>query len=204
MKILATTSVDEQALRKQKKTDGFTLIECLVSAMIFIIAFGAVYMAHYQAIRQLDGLRQMSRAEDVTLANIEFLRTRNWDQLLAWTNISTTHSLRISTNMIETRTGGPITHCGVPYDSMQELIFNYLELDQDDPAHIFLTGDKIHPPRRTISMVFWPDGSAVTYNDTTHSMIKATVTTSWKVGEKWMTNSMTTIITKGGITATDI
>ncbi|MDX2225650.1 MAG: prepilin-type N-terminal cleavage/methylation domain-containing protein [Verrucomicrobiae bacterium] len=191
MSTLNTASTTEKAVCSDSR-GGFTLVEVLVSSMIFMIAFGALYMAHYQAIRQLDGLRQMSRAEDVTLANIEYLRTRNWDELLAWSNIATTSALRISTNMIESMslTNG--------------LIVNYVELDPSDPEHIFLTGDKDQPPRRNIHMVFWPDGSAVVSGDTSHSMIKATVTTSWKVGNTWLTNSMTTILTKGGMTATDI
>ncbi len=177
----------------KKSQSGFTLVEAMVSSMIFLIAFGSVYMAHFQAVRSLDGLRQMSRAEDVTLANIEYLRTRNWDELLAWTNIPTTSSLRISVNMIETSTTANAGN-----------LINYLELNPADPEHVFLTGENGTPPRRQIYMEFFPTGGTVTSTGTNQSMIKATVVTTWKVGAKWLENSMTTIITKGGLSATDI
>src|SRR5690348_4341359 len=81
---------------------GFTLVEVMISAAIIVTAFAGLFMTYYQSQRILTAMRQTSRAEDICLANVEYLRTRTWDEL---TNVYTTTSASTpnqnSSNLIE-------------------------------------------------------------------------------------------------------
>ncbi len=154
--------------------NAFTLVEVMVATAIFVVAFSGVFLAHGQCVRLLDGMRQVSRAEDVALANVEFLRTRSWTQL---TNLVASTSA--SSNMIEQ----------IPYSSSS--IVSTLTLVDGDPKQIGLRNVS-----RVIQMTPYPTSSA------SEGIRKCTVLVIWEsIQQRTHTNSMTVYLTKGGMTA---
>lgn len=165
--------------------NGFTLVEVMVAASVFVVAFAGLYMSYGQSIRILDGLRQTSRAEDIALANIEFLKMQNWNLLTnRYVTTSTSAPSHFSTNMTESIS--QVTINGVTCSP----VCTHLELQSSDPMRIRLKNVKR-------DLYFSPS----TFTGTTQG-VKVTVVVSW---ESWngrsLTNSLTTYITKGGMTA---
>lgn len=164
---------------------AFTLVETMIAAVIFTVAITAIFLAYGQSIRLLDGLRQTARAEDILLANIEFLRTRNWNVL---TNIYTTTSATTppSTSSNLTESIKSVTIGGV----VESPVCTELQIITGDPLRV-----GIKNARR--GLVF----SQNPVNSTT-TVLTVTVIVSWdSVLGRTITNSMTTYITKGGMTA---
>lgn len=154
------------------KAGGFTFVEVMVASTIFALVFTGLCLAYGQAIRMLDGIRQNSRAEDVALSNVEYLRTRSWAQI---TNIVT--GTQSSSNLTEAIGSSSI--------------YTTLTILSDDPLKIGLKN-----AQRNLQMTPYPTSS------TSESMRKATVVVSWiSIGNKNMSNSLTLYITKGGMTA---
>jgi len=150
------------------------LVETMVALAVFVTAFAGIFLTYGQVVRLLDGLRQVSRAEDVAMANMEFLRTRNWTQLTNLVNSSST-----SSNLIEQ----------IPYNSSN--IVATLTLIASDPKKIGLRNVS-----RVIQMTPYPTASS------TEPMRKATVLVIWdSMQQRTLTNAMTVYITKGGMTA---
>lgn len=170
--------------------DGFTLVELLISVVVFVFVFTGLYALSSRAMVMLDSSRQQARAVDISLANIEYLRTRSWEQLVFHTNASSGDSLAISSNLIVSQ--------DVPYK-----LCTYVELHPSDPMHIFLTAPQGERPSREIILKFYPSDEAVTTaGAATNSVIRATVVTSWTtLGGQRMTNTMTTLIAKAGMSA---
>ncbi len=166
------------------------MIEVVVALVIFMVVFTGLYTVASRATLMLDSSRQSARATDITLANIEYLRTRAWDQLVYHSNTVSGQSIAVSSNMIVSQEA--------PY-----LVCSYIELHPSDPMNIFLTSQAGQRPSRTIIMEYFPSGLPVTPGGSaTNHIIKATVVTAWQnmSGTK-MTNTMTTLIAKGGLSA---
>lgn len=165
---------------------GFTLVEVMISAAIAAIAFAALFAAFFQSQRILASVRQTSRAEDIALANLEFLRTRTWDQL---TNVYTTTSgstpSQNSSNLIESINMVVTSITNSP-------VCTHLEVISGDPLKIGLINGKR-------DFIFSPNTAA---GAVSANVITGTVVVSWDtyVGTR-LTNSMTTVITKQGMTA---
>jgi hypothetical protein len=167
---------------------GFTLVEVIISAGIAVFAFSALFAAYFQTQRMLSGIRQTSRSEDIALANMEFLRTRTWSQL---TNVYVTSTNSganpsgYSSNLIES-VNWVIT--GISNSP----VCSHLEITPGDPLHLGLIGGKR-------DFIFSPNVAAGT---TSATIITGTVVVSWDTyaGTR-LTNSMTTVITKQGMTA---
>ncbi|MDZ4742266.1 MAG: prepilin-type N-terminal cleavage/methylation domain-containing protein [Verrucomicrobiota bacterium] len=170
--------------------DGFTLVEVLISLIIFMVAFAGLYTVSSRAMLMLDSSRQTARATDITLANIEYLRTRAWDQIIYYTNTSSGQAIAVSSNMINSQTA-PTKVC------------SYIELHPTDPMNIFLTAPEGKRPSRELIMQFYPSGQTVTPAGAgTNNIIKVTVVTAWQnMSGKNLSNTMTTLITKGGLSA---
>ncbi len=162
----------------------------MVAMAVFVIAFSGIFAAYGQSVRLLDGLRQASRAEDIAVANIEFLRTRNWSTLtnLVTTSSSSTFS-QYSSNMTES-----INAVVVVNGANESAVCTHLELLASYPLRIGIknvTRDIVYSPSTT---------SPIT------SLIQVRVNVSWEnlrsgsSGTR-LTNSMTTYITKGGMSA---
>jgi hypothetical protein len=167
---------------------GFTLVEVLISAGIALLAFGALFSVHFQSQRIMGSIRQTSRAEDIALANIEFLRTRTWNQitnLYVTTTNSGANPSGYSSNLIES-VNWVIT--GISNSP----VCSHLEVISGDPLNIGLLNGK-----RDIVLSPNPATGPVSAN-----VITGTVLVSWDtfVGTR-LTNSMTTVITKQGMTA---
>lgn len=169
---------------------GFTLMEVMVAMAVFVLAFSGVFFAYGQSVRMLDGLRQTSRVEDIAMSNIEFLRTRNWTTLtnLITTSSSSTFS-QYSSNMTES-----INAYVVVSGANNSAVCTHLELLSNDPLRIGIKNIKR-------DIVYIPS----TISSTT-SVIQARVIISWEslrsgVAGLRLTNSMTTFITKGGMSA---
>lgn len=156
-------------------TGGYSLIEVMIAMSIFVMAWAGIFLEYGQGVRMLDGFRQVSRAEDVCMANIEFLRTRNWTQL---TNLVTATSA--SSNLIEQ----------IPYNSSN--IVSTLTIVANDPKKIGLRNVS-----RVILMQTFP-----TANTPSEPMRLITVLVTWETMQgRILTNSMSVGITKGGMTA---
>ena len=164
---------------------GVTLVEVVVAMAVFVVAFSGIFLAYGQSVRILDGLRQTSRAEDIALANIEFLRTRNWTVLSnPFITTAASNPSQWSSNMTES--ANSVVLGGVTTSP----ICTHLELLAGDPLRIGIKNvmrDLIYNP------------SPVTANT---QILTVTVLVSWDSieGRRW-TNSMTTYITKGGMSA---
>ena len=162
---------------------GFTLVEVMISAAIFVVALTGIFLAYGQAVRMLDSLRQTSRSEDILLANVEFLRTRTWTQI---TNVITTTAG--STPFTENTSN--LTE-SVQAVSTNSPVCSHLTLLPADPLKIGLKGAV-----RDVKMDPYP-GTA-----TTEAMRKATVTLTWNTLQgRAITNTMTVYITMGGMSA---
>ena len=167
---------------------GFTLIEVLVAMTIFVVGLAGVFLVYGQTLRMVSSTRQISRAEEVALANIEFLRTRSWDQLtnVYVTTASTTPSQN-SSNLTES------TGKVVMSSSTNSPVCTHLVLLSSDPLKIGLN-------TAVRDLQFSPNPATTVI--TTQTMLTATVLVSW---ETWrgtrLTNSLTTYLTKGGMTA---
>ncbi len=161
------------AARVRTRTNAFTLIGVLVGAAIFAAAFTGLFLTYGQAVRMLERLREFSRAEDVVMSNMEFLRTRTWDQL---TNSSAGFSTS-SSNLTES----------VSATSSNSPVCSHLVLLSNDPLRF---GIKNATRDITLSNVSSDPGN----------MMQATVAVSWDLsnGTRW-TNSMATYITRGGL-----
>ena len=167
---------------------GFTLVEVMVGMAIFAMAFIGVSLAYSQAVKILDSLRQTSRAEDIILSNIEFLRTRSWEQLTnVYVTTSSTTPSQTSSNMTESISSV------VSGTTTNSPVCTHLELISTDPLRVAL---------RSIQRDLQFSPNPATTVITTQTMLTATVLISW---ETWkgnrITNSMTTYLTKGGMTA---
>ncbi len=189
MSLKPTIQLTARLFPGNKKSDlaGFTLVEAMISAAIFVVAFAGFFLAYGQAIRMLDGLRQVSRAEDIALANIEFLRTRSWEQLTnMYVTTSATTPIQSSSNMIESINLVVTSVSNSP-------VCTHLEVITGDPLRIGLKNVKR-------DLIFFPN--PVTAPITTPTVITGTVIVTWDSMEgKRFTNSMTTVLTKGGMTA---
>ncbi|MDL5055606.1 type IV pilus modification PilV family protein [Geitlerinema calcuttense] len=181
----------KEAIRTLKNDkSGFSLVEVVIALVIFMFVFSGIYMVSSRAMLMLDSSRQSARATDITLANIEYLRTRAWDQLVYFTNTAPGQAISVSSNMIVSQL--------TPY-----MVCSYLELHPDDPLNIFLTAQTGQRPSRQIIMEYFPSGIPVTPGGSaTNHVIKATVVTAWQnMSGTMMTNTMTTLISKGGLSA---
>lgn len=148
----------------------------MVSMILFVMAFAGLFLVYGQTVRMLDSLRQTSRAEDIALSNIEFLRTRSWDQVTnVFTNSIGSDNLAEATNAVETNSP----------------IYSTLTLVSSDPLGIGLKNAS-----RNMYVQPWPTTS------TAEPIRKATVTVVWKtMDNRTVSNNMTVYITKGGMTA---
>jgi len=158
----------------------------MIATAIFVVAFAGFYLAYGQSVRMLDSLRQTSRAEDIALANIEFLRTRSWEQLTnLYVTTGSTTPVQTSSNMIESINKVVVSITNSP-------VCTHLELFAGDPLKIGLRNVER-------DIILLPDPSAA---PTSLTMMQATVIVHWDSLEgRRLTNSMTTFLTKGGMTA---
>ena len=165
--------------------NGFTLVEVMVAASVFVLVFAGLYMSYGQSIQILDGLRQTSRAEDIALANVEFLKMQSWNLLTnRYVTTATSTPSQYSTNMTESI--AQVSIGGVTCSP----VCSHLELQTSDPMRIRLKNVKR-------DLYFSPSTCSATTEG-----LRITVVVSW---DSWrgrsLTNSLTTYITKGGMTA---
>lgn len=169
-----------------KSNSGFSLVEVLLAAGIGAFAFAALFGVYFQSQRMLVSIRQTSRSEDVALANIEFLRTRSWAQLTnVYTTTSSSTPSQSSSNLIESINVVVTSNTNSP-------VCTHLEVIAGDPLRIGLINGKR-------DFIFSPN---IATQATTANVITGTVLVSWDTynGTR-LTNSMTTVITKQGMTA---
>jgi type II secretory pathway pseudopilin PulG len=173
-------------MNSRASTSAFTLVEVLVSMMVFVVAFSGLFIAYYQSTRTLTVLRQTSRANDIALANIEFLRTRTWDQLTnVYVTTGATTPSHFTSNLTES------IHQVVTLNTNSP-VCTHLELLASDPLNIGLLNarrDFVFSPNPAIAPV-------------TANVITSTVLISWEtLGNRRLTNGMTTVIAKQGLSA---
>lgn len=170
----------------EKALNGFTLVETMVAATVLAFAFVGFFAAYAQSLRLLDASRQLSRGGDIALANVEFLRTRSWEQLTnVYVTTSATVPVQTSSNMIESINTVVSATTNSP-------VCTHLELIAGDPLNIGLNNVKR-------DIIFSPTLPAA---NLTNTILQATVLVHYD--SKWgtrQTNSMTTFLTKGGMTA---
>lgn len=153
---------------------GFTLVEVVVAMAIFVVAYTGIFLIYSQGMRMLDGLRQVSRAEDIAMANVEFLRTRNWHEMANLVNVTSS-----SSNLVDQ----------IPYNPTN--IVSTLTLLSSDPRKIGLKNAS-----REIQIAPYPTASP------DEPIRKATVLVIWQnIQQQTLTNSMSIYVTKGGMTA---
>ncbi len=160
---------------------AFTLIEVMISMAIFVMAFVGLFLTYGQAVRMLDGLRQTSRAEDLLMANMEFLRTRAWADI---TNVVDTSGGSVSansSNLVES----------VSATSSSSPVCNHLQMLSSDPLRIGLKN-----ATRDLQFAPYPGVTAG------EPMRRMTVSICWDTFQgRRLTNSMTMYVTKGGLSA---
>jgi hypothetical protein len=157
------------------------LVEVMVAMVVFAVAFAGLFLVYSQSVRMMDSLRRISRAQDMLQANVEFLKTRSWDQL---TNVVNTSSGTISastSNLVES----------ISATSNSSPVCTRLVLLSNDPLKIGLPG-----AIRTLSMANFPGNSA------SEPMRRVTVMMTWSnLSGSVLSNSVSTCITKGGLSA---
>jgi len=178
--------IKDRMLKQFFSNQSFTLVEVMISCAIAAVAFAGLFSVYYQSTRILTSMRQTSRAEDICLANLEFLRTRSWDQLTnVYTTTSATTPSQSSSNLIESINMVVTSVTNSP-------VCTHLEIINGDPLRIGLIGAKR-------DFVFAPN---IASSATSATIVTGTVIVSWETysGTR-LTNSMTTVITKQGMTA---
>ena len=161
---------------------GAKLVELLVAMVVFLVAFSGLFLVYGQAVRMLDSLRRISRADDMLQANVEFLRTRSWSQLTNVVNTSSGSVSASSSNLVES----------ISATSTNSPVCNRLVLLPNDPLRIGLPG-----ATRLLSMT-----NAITLTTTDESMRRISVLLVWTNGSgRAMSNAATLFVTKGGLSA---
>lgn len=64
-----------------KRSDGFTLVEVIVSMFLLGIIFTAAFSTYQLGINMIDDAREEIRASQIIQSEMERLRTKNWTQL---------------------------------------------------------------------------------------------------------------------------
>lgn len=73
-----------QTATKQKdlsSQEGFTLVEVIMSMLIMAVVFSAAFGSYFLGMNILEESRQEVRASQIIQSELEFMRTRTWDQL---------------------------------------------------------------------------------------------------------------------------
>ena len=63
------------------KSDGFTLVEVIVSMFLLGIIFTSAFSTYQLGINMIDDAREEIRASQIIQSEMERLRTKNWTQL---------------------------------------------------------------------------------------------------------------------------
>ena len=177
-------SLNEKGFKRSIHSNtAFTLVEVMIAAVIFTMGFTGLFVTYSQTIRILDSVQQASRVDGVLQANVEFLRTRAWDSV---TNVVVTSggsaTSQNTSNLVES----------VSATSSLSPICSHLVLLAGDPLKIGLRN-----ATRDVQIVAAPADPG--------AMVQATVTIAWqKTNGQFLTNGMSTFITKGGLSASTL